>query len=213
MKSPTPPLSDIGYRVQLYPDGKYRWIYEVKMLTNPSILFDVYKVLAISFIVVWLFNITIISCAGSMSLDSLWGATWVLLLILLGLFVLGYVAYFFVAWYYGWKYIVVFTMDEHEICHEQAPQQVKKARKLSALTALAGAASGRPGMVGQGLMTATHTKSTSVLANVKHVVPRRWMNLIKVNQLFDHNRIFVPDEDFDFVLDFLRQHCPKAKRR
>jgi hypothetical protein len=36
-------------RVTLYPDGKYRWVYEVPMLKNPSILFDVYKVLGISF--------------------------------------------------------------------------------------------------------------------------------------------------------------------
>jgi hypothetical protein len=36
-------------RVTFYPDGKYRWVDEVPMLKNPSILFDVYKVLGISF--------------------------------------------------------------------------------------------------------------------------------------------------------------------
>ena len=25
---------DLGERVVLFPDGKYRWIYEVNMLTN-----------------------------------------------------------------------------------------------------------------------------------------------------------------------------------
>ena len=48
-------------RVTLYPDGKYRWVYEVPMLKNPSILIDVYKVLGISFGIVWLFNVLIIS--------------------------------------------------------------------------------------------------------------------------------------------------------
>jgi hypothetical protein len=43
-------------RVTLCPDGKYRWVYEVPMLKNPSILYDVYKVLGISFGVVWLLN-------------------------------------------------------------------------------------------------------------------------------------------------------------
>lgn len=28
-------------RVKLYPDGKYRWVYEVPMLKNPTILIDV----------------------------------------------------------------------------------------------------------------------------------------------------------------------------
>ena len=33
----------------------------------------------------------------------------------------------------------------------------------------------------------------------------------KVNQLLNKNRIYVPEEDFDFVYDFLCQHCPRAK--
>jgi len=39
------------------------------------------------------------------------------------------------------------------------------------------------------------------------------MNLIKVNQLLNKNRIYVPEEDFDFVYDFLCQHCTKAKKK
>ena len=31
----------VDSRVTLYPDGKYRWVYEVPMLKNPSILKDV----------------------------------------------------------------------------------------------------------------------------------------------------------------------------
>ena len=34
---------DIGNRVTLCQDGKYRWVYEVNMLTNYSILFDVVR--------------------------------------------------------------------------------------------------------------------------------------------------------------------------
>lgn len=37
-------------------------------------------------------------------------------------------------------------------------------------------------------------------------------NLIKVNQLLDRNQVYVPDEDYDFVLSFLRDHCPGAKK-
>lgn len=44
----------INNRVKLYPDGKYRWVYEVPMLKNPTILIDVFKVLGISFGIVWL---------------------------------------------------------------------------------------------------------------------------------------------------------------
>ena len=199
-------------RVRLYPDGKYRWVYEVPMLRNPSILFDVYKVLGISFFLVWLFNVVLISCEDGLSLESLWGFTSGFL-ILLGVFlVIGYVAYVIVAWYYGWKYVVLFTLDEKEVKHQQMTRQVKKAKVLGALTVLAGAAAGKPGVVGTGILSASRFSSTSVLANVERLVPRRRLNLIKVNQLLNRNRIFVPDEDFDFVYDFLCQHCTKAKK-
>ena len=199
-------------RVTLYPDGKYRWVYEVPMLKNPSILIDVYKVLGISFGIVWLFNVLIIGCDDGLSLENLWGITSGFL-ILMGVFlVIGYVAYVIVAWTYGWKYVVLFTLDEREVKHEQMPRQVKKAQVLGALTALVGVATGKPGVVGSGLLAASRTSTTSVLANVARLVPCRRHNLIKVNQLLNKNRVYVPDEDFDFVYDFLCQHCTKAKK-
>ena len=198
-------------RVTLYPDGKYRWVYEVPMLKNPSILIDVYKVLGISFGIVWLFNVLIISCEDGLSLGNLWGITSGFL-ILMGVFlVIGYVAYVIVAWTYGWKYVVLFTLDEREVKHEQMPRQVKKAQVLGALTALVGVAAGKPGVVGTGLLAASRTSTTSTLADVARLKPCRRHHLIKVNQLLNKNRVFVPDEDFDFVYDFLCQHCPRAK--
>jgi hypothetical protein len=200
-------------RVTLYPDGKYRWVYEVPMLRNPSILLDVYKVLGISFGIVWLFNVLIISCEEGISLSSMWGITSGFLILMAVFAVIGYVAYIIVAWTYGWKYVVLFEMDEREVKHQQMPRQVKKAKVLGALTALAGAAAGRPSVVGTGYLASTRFSSTSVLANVARLIPCRRMNLIKVNQLLNKNRIYVPEEDFDFVYDFLCQHCTKAKKK
>ena len=199
-------------RVTLYPDGKYRWVYEVPMLKNPSILFDVYWVLGISFGLVWLFNVLLIGCEDGFSLESLWGFTSGFLILMLVFAVIGYVAYVIVAWTYGWKYVVLFTLDEKEVVHQQMPHQMKKAKVLGALTALLGAAAGKPGVVGSGILASSRSTSTSVLANVKRIKARRRQNLIKVNQLLNKNRIFVPDEDFDFVYDFLCQHCPNAKK-
>ena len=68
-------------------------------------------------------------------------------------------------------------------------------------------------MVGSGILASTRFSSTSVLKNVARLIPCRRMNLIKVNQLLNKNRIYVPDEDFDFVYDFLCQHCTKAKKQ
>ena len=46
------------------------------------------------------------------------------------------------------------------------------------------------------------------MRRIKPVVKR---NLIKVNELITKNRIFVPNDDYYFVLDFISQRCPKAK--
>ena len=200
-------------RVTLCPDGKYRWVYEVPMLKNPSILIDVYKVLGISFGIVWLFNVIIIGCDDGLTLKSLWDATSGFLALMGAFLIIGYMAYVIVAWCYGWKYVVLFTLDEREVVHQQMPRQVKKAMLLGALTAMVGGAAGKPGVVGTGLLAASRTSTTSVLADVARLVPCRRHHLIKVNQLLNKNRIFVPDEDFDFVYDFLCQHCPKAKKR
>ena len=200
-------------RVKLYPDGKYRWVYEVPMLKNPTILFDVYKVLGISFGIVWLFNVLLISCEDGLNFRNLWSITSGFLILMLVFLVIGYVAHFIVAWYNGWKYVVLFTLDEKEVVHQQMPRQVEKAKVLGALTALVGSLAGKPGVMGAGVLAASRSTSTSVLANVASLVPRRRLHLIKVNQLLNKNRIFVPDEDFDFVYNFLCQHCPKAKKK
>lgn len=200
-------------RVKFYPDGKYRWVYEVPMLKNPTILFDVYKMLGISFGIVWLFNVLLISCEDGLNLRNLWSFTSGFLILMLVFLVIGYLAYFIVAWYYGWKYIVLFTLDEKEVVHQMMPRQIEKAKVLGALTALIGSVAGKPGVMGTGVLAASRSTSTSVLAKVARLVPRRRLHLIKVNQLLNKNRVFVPDEDFDFVYNFLCQHCPKAMKK
>ena len=200
----------IGNRVTLFPDGNYRWVYEVKMLTNPTILFDVYKVLGISFGVVWLFMLLINGCEGNLTLGSIWEFSYGFLVLMAVFVVIGIVAYFIVAWVYDWKYVVLYTLNEKEVIHQQMPRQAKKAQVIGALTAMVGGLAGKSGVVGAGLLTASKTSSISKLADVAHLIPNRRRNLIKVNQLFNRNRIYVPDEDFDFVYDFLRKHCTKA---
>lgn len=200
-------------RVKLYPDGKYRWVYEVPMLKNPTILIDVFKVLGISFGIVWLFTVLVIGCEEGYTLENLWGITSGFLMLMGVFLVIGCIAYFIVAWCYGWKYVVLFTLDERQVVHQQMPRQVKKATLLGALTAMMGGAAGKPGVVGSGLLAASRSTLTSDFVDVTRLIPCRCHNLIKVSQLLSKNRVFVPDEDFDFVYNYLCQHCPRAKKK
>ena len=201
----------INNRVKLYPDGKYRWIYEVPMLKNPSIIIDVFKVVGISLGIVWLFMVLLSVYDGDFSLESLLDISMVFVGLMLVFAVIVFLAYVILAWHYGWKYVVLFTMDKSEIVHQQMPYQVKKAQVLGALAAMIGGAAGNLGMVGTGVLAASRTTSISTLVRVNRLIPVRRMNLIKVNQKLHKNRIYVPDEDFNFVYDFLCQQCVNAK--
>lgn len=203
---------EIGNRVTLCQDGKYRWVYEVNMLTNYSILFDVWKVFGISIVIIIILFTIIFLFTGELSLDIFIGmgkGVFFSAAILAVLSILGYLLYAAIS---GWKYVALFIMDEKEVTHQQMPREVKKGQIIGALTILAGLASGRPGVIGTGILSQSRSSMTSTHANVKRLIPSRRMNLIKVNQLLAKNRVYVNDEDFDFVYDFLCQHCVNAKK-
>ena len=203
--------NDVNEHVRLYPDGKYRWVYEVNMLTNYSILFDVWKVLGISMGILVLLFVVIAVFDGDWDVDMLIGMASTLGIVALVMLVLGLIGYFVYAAISGWKYAVLFIMDEKEVVHQQMPNTVKKGQLIGALTILAGLASGRPGAVGTGILAQSRLSMTSTLAHVERLISCRKMNLIKVNERFEKNRVYVNTEDFNFVYDFLLTHCTHLK--
>ena len=197
-----------GKEVRLCSDGKYRWVYEMNLLKNPTIFFTVLKVMMISVGIVWLFGLVI--GIGNMSLDYF--LFWTKLTgIMIGMFfVLTIIGVLITAAVLG-KYVVLFEMDENEVTHIQMPRQVKKAEVIGLITALVGAMAKSPTTMGAGVLATAKTKSTSEFVNVRRVKARRRFNLIKVNQLFDKNQVYVADEDFDFVYNFIKSRCINAK--
>ena len=216
---PAGPLADTDYegsRVSLCKDGKYRWTYEFNMLKNPAIILVVYKIFLILLSIPFIINVIALARNGELQKewnDRLWSGSnpkvWLVVMAVFVVIIL--LAYLLVAWMYGGKYIVHFTMDENCIVHEQEAAQSKRAQKLGLLTALVGILAKRPSTIGAGMLAASRTTFTSDFPNVRRIKPRRALKLIKVNKLLDRNQVYVPREDFDFVLDFIRRHCPKAK--
>ena len=150
------------------------------------------------------------------AIDGDWARAWddsikIWLIVLAVFAVIIYIGYLLVVWMYGGKYVVHFTLDEDQLVHEQEAAQFQRARKLGLAAILVGIFSKRPATVGQGIFIASKNTSTSTLAKVRRIKPRRAWHLIKVNEGLEHNQIYVPKEDYDLVLDFLRQHCPNAK--
>ncbi len=198
--------------IYLCPDGKYRWYYEFPMLKNPTILFTVWNVLGIAGGVIYL--IYFLTSIGD-NIQYGWGDflnfTWkYFLFLILFMVVIGGISYLILAGMYGGKYMVLFEMDEEKLIHTQMAKQFKKAQALSWLTVLAGLSGGNLSTAGLGISTATRNSSSSELKNVKEVKVQRRLNTIKLNQGLDHNQVYAEDADFDFVLDFIKEHCPNA---
>ena len=199
-----------GKDVLLCNDGKYRWVYEMNMLTNPTIFLTVFKIFFWIILAGWLvFGLFLYlihgDVAGFLAMGKAMLVALGVMAVLTALGVLG------VAALYGGKYVVLFEMDETEVKHIQMPRQVRKAEVVGLITALVGLAAKRPTTAGAGLLSAGKSSTTSVFEHVRRVVPRRALHLIKVNQPLNKNQIYVPDEDFDFVYEFIKSRCKNAK--
>lgn len=199
-----------GKEVRLCSDGKYRWVYEMNLLKNPTIFLTTLNVMLISFGIVGVFMLLLAAFEGDLDMD--WFLFWLKLMgIILGIVVgLTLIGLLVTAAILG-RYVVLFEMDENEVVHIQMPRQVKKAEVVGLITALVGAMAKSPTTVGAGMLAASKSKSTSEFANVRRVKAYRRRNLIKVNQLLNKNQVYVADEDFDFVYDFIKSRCVNAK--
>ena len=187
-------------------DGTYRWIYEMPMRKSFFLLFDVWRVLLIAGIAVML--ITMIFSDGTL-LERLKDSALTVGIVLGILFVLSLPAYWIVTRANNGKYTVLFELDEKFLSHTQI--KTEKAKALELLTMLTGAATGNMTTTGIGLMNSAGGSLTSRLEKVRTVRGNRRKKLIKVNSLIKRNQVYVKDSDYDFVMDFLTEHCPAAK--
>ena len=216
MKHPPSPLtpgkSPTNVRpkhITLCADGKYRWVSEFDMLSNPAILFLLFKVFGFSISCVGVF-IMLLGLFDGDGMEAVWLGVRVTLIMCAIFFFLILLGYLLVAAIYGGKYVVMFEMDDEGILHRQFQKEVEKVKALAWISALAAIASGNPTAAGTGILVATKTSSYSSFSAVRSVkaYPRR--HLIKVNEPFCKNQIYV-DDDFEFVYTFICNHCPKAK--
>lgn len=187
-------------------DGQYRWQYTMPMWRNPTILFTVWKVLglAVGFVAIFMFLLELgtgIAQAGKLLLTFL-------LYGIIGATILLAIAYALLTLLYGGKYEVEFTMDEKGVQHRH---MLKSRQDLGKADMLLGALLQRPTLFGTGMLASTRTSAYSEFKSVKRIVAKRQRQTIHLRATFRRNQVYANDEQFDFVLDYLMRHCPKAK--
>ena len=203
----------IADSIYLCRDGQYRWVYEMPMLKNPTILFTVWKVLGIAFAAVFLLMQLMNLFEDNLDMEGLLSNLKMFGLLALAFLVISMIAYLIVAAVYGWKYVVLFEMNEKQIRHIQVSRQHSKAQILGWITVLAGLAGRNVTTTGIGFNAVARNSSTTEFAGVKSIrsIPRR--HVIKLSQGLDHNQIYAEGADYDFVLEYITSHCPAGCRK
>lgn len=190
-----------------YETGKYVWVYELPMTKSFFLLFEAWKVLALAALA----PMTVIALTGLFGGDGLSGVLFgveMAALVFGIMFVLSIPAYWIVTKANNGKYTVLFEMDENGISHTQI--KTDKAKILDSLTMMAGAATRNYSTMGAGMLSASGGSLYSNFLRVRVLKAYPKKHLIRVNGRFVHNQVYVDDEDFDFVWEFIRSHCINA---
>lgn len=193
------------------PDGTIHWIYEFSFWKNPSILITTWKVLMLSTAFPFLL-VFFLTLAEEGFMEALGVAVPIFGMIALGVSVLMGIAYLIVGLIYGGKYIVLFRMDEKGIDHIQLQKQYDKARAMGLLTAAIGLAGGSLTTAGAGLLSASRQSMHTTFSKVRSVKVKERRNILYLNENLNHNQVYIGDEDFAFVRDYILSRCPKNIR-
>ncbi len=190
------------------PDGYYRWIYEFRMMSNPTILFTIWKIFGGILVGVWLFSLLLALIDGDLNGEYFLDTTKNMGIVLVVMLVIAFLAYLIVAGMNGWKYIVLFEMNDQGITHTQMQKQFKKAQAIGWVTAMAGLLAANPAMMGLGINTAVQSSMSSDFSKVKNIKVYRGRGVIKVNEMLNKNQVYADRADFDFVLNYIRARIP-----
>ena len=191
----------------LAEDGKYRWVYEYPMDKNLDILYQVWRILIFSGIIC-IFFVSIINLTTGNGLASVLFTVEIFLIICGILIILSVPAYMIVARVNGNVYTVMYEMDDNGIEHIQL--MTDKAKALEYLTVLSGLKGRNLTLTATGINRITRNSLYSDFSKVRRIITVPEKNLIRVNGLFTRNQIYVEEDDYQFVADYIQSHCPKA---
>lgn len=196
-------------RVQQCEDGKYRWIYKMSTLKNPTMMIRMGKILGVTLLMIY-----ILAQLGSLTgegenpflqtVEMLMPA----FAIILAAYVVSYLLWVLLC---GGTYVCAFEMDDAGILHAQAKNKTEGQKLIEQMTVILGAASPVIGALGSGLTAAVNSSWKSNFFAVTSLRARRRYNAIYLNEPGCKNIIHVDDRDFDFVWSYIKARCDKAK--
>ena len=202
------PENEPRTNVRLFSDGKYRWTYDLNLLKNLSVFIDLIKVFGFILLGIWLIEVLSGIIQRGFELDVFLMDTKTIFLVFVFIFFLCLISYLIVVLINKGYYHLMFIMDGEGITHCQREDTAKNGQHVAAATVIMDTDNA------PAAMAALQTMWTTRFPKVRHVKTVRRSHLIKVNELLTKNRIYVENpDDYEFVLRFITEHCPNAKKK
>ncbi len=195
--------------VMLGEDGVLRWVYELNMWRNPTLIITIGKVLAVCALLpgLLIFFLALVEGDGFFAaLLLLVKISGIIIAIITGLL---FFAYLLVGFINRGRYCVIFEMDDHGVKHIQMSKQFKKAQALSMLAVLTGAVAGNITATGAGLLAGSRRSLYSAFRKVKSVTVNEKRQVIYVNEALKRNQVYADAADFAFIRDHILARCPQ----
>lgn len=196
--------------VTLGHDGVLRWVHELNMWKNPTLLITIWKVLLLAA----LFPALLVAILRLVDGDG-WGAaasTFAQVMGLVAAVVTGLMllAYPLVAWLNGGKYCVIFEMDEVGIRHIHMRRQFRRNQVLALLAVVAGAVTGNPQTAGAGLLAGSRRSLYTAFSGVRSVRAIESRHVIHLDSTLVRNQVYAEPADFAFVLAYIEARIRPA---
>ena len=206
-----PPNQQASPGVVLGGDGILRWVYEMNMWKNPTLVITIWKVLLLAAlapaILVFFLNLGDGNGIGSafLAFVKIMG---IVFGVVTGLLLL---AYPLVAVLNGGIYCVIFEMDDKSVKHIQMQKQFKKNQVLAMIVSLAGVMTGNIQTTAAGMLAGSKQSSLSSFEKVKSITVNEKRHVIYVNEKLSHNQVYADSADFAFVSNTIISRCKKVK--
>ncbi|MBR3250197.1 MAG: hypothetical protein IKF80_00655 [Erysipelotrichaceae bacterium] len=184
-------------------EGKYVWSYDMDMSKNHSILKLVLKIVTGILVLLFLFFVFLAIR------DKDWGKfIWAIKILggcALAIIAICFASYWFVGKYFGGTYSWCYEMDEEGIRYWQPEEQAEKARNIAETSAIVGAATGNLGLAAAGAANSITDENKVNFDQVNFLGKSEAENMITMHTILMHHMIYVNDEDFDFVYNYISQ--------
>ncbi len=195
------------------PDGSYRWIHEVRLLTDTLLPATLIKICLLASLAPPLLLAFLSLIEGTFLRDypAFIKVFAITAGILMGLCLIAYYLVFVPVM--GGRYTVVFEMDEDGISHIEMPKKTDKMFVLNTLGVMAGIASGNLSVAGANLMAASRKRMYTGFKNVRKIILYRKKGAMKlVANDMTRNLIYAPSQDLERVYQMILERCPRGTR-